>query len=203
MEKIKVASGLFWVSIPEADLRIQCGSPADSVKHLMKKGLIKSVLKDGVAFETGPNAILLSDVPIQQGSMANLAEFPVLQMLYRQGMLLPGHPNNTGRRPLLLGAEDQVKSQSEYIFRGNYGLASREELQEAGVRGSEADRMMGIKKRFAFGQIRRTEELLDMRIIGRESLEIAPGVSIRRLNLNRLRDQPWHGGRAGRSQPAA
>ena len=186
MEKREVASGLLWVSIPEADLRIQCGCPADSVKHLMKRGLISPVKNGGVSFETGPNAILLSDTPLQRGSIANLAEFPVLQMLYRQGMFLPGHPNNTGRKPLLMGAEDQVRSQSEYIFRGNYGLASLEELREAGVGEAEAQEMMRIKLRFAFDRILRTEELLDMRVIGKQTTEIVPGVTVRRRGINRF-----------------
>ncbi len=182
---IKVSNGLYWVSIPEADLRIQCGCPADSVKHLMKKGMISRTTRSGIAFETGPNAILLADTPIQRGRMANLAEFPVLQMLYRQGMLLPGHPNNTGRRPLLLGAEDQVKSQSEYIFRGNYGLASLDELRQAGAPEEKAREMMRIKRRFAFDRIRPTSELLDMRIIGAQSVPLASGVAVRRSGLNR------------------
>jgi len=37
MELIKVTDGVYWVSIPEADLRILCGCPADSVKHLMRR----------------------------------------------------------------------------------------------------------------------------------------------------------------------
>ena len=36
MKKEKVANGIFWVEIPEADLRILCGCPADSVKHLIE-----------------------------------------------------------------------------------------------------------------------------------------------------------------------
>jgi hemerythrin len=117
MEKRKVANGVFWVEIPESDLRILCGCPADAVKLLMKKGLITPATKGGVISETGPNGILLSDTPIQKGSFANLSEFPFLQMLYRQGMILPGHPNNTGQKPLLIGIEDQVRAQSGYIFR--------------------------------------------------------------------------------------
>ena len=81
IEHIQVADGIHWVAIPEADLRILCGCPADSVKHLMKKGLIVLKKKGDVQYETGPNAILLSDVLIQRGSFGNLAEFPVLQML--------------------------------------------------------------------------------------------------------------------------
>jgi hemerythrin len=186
MKKTKIANGLFWVSIPEVDLRIQCGCPADSVKHLMKMGFISSARKGKVTYETGPNVILLSDTPIQHGMISNLAEFPVLQMLYRQGMLLPGHPNNTGRKPLLAGAEDQVRAQSQYIFRGNYGLCSREELMRAGVSEAEAREMMRIKLRFAFEKIRPTDELLDLLIIGRQNVRIAPGVTIRRKGTNRF-----------------
>ena len=54
-------------------------------------------------------------------------------MLYRQGMMVPGHPGNTGQKPLLIGLESQVRSQSQYIFRGNYGLTSLEEIRAAGV----------------------------------------------------------------------
>ncbi|OGV62919.1 MAG: cyclic nucleotide-binding protein [Lentisphaerae bacterium RIFOXYB12_FULL_65_16] len=184
LTKIKVAAGVYWVEAPEADLRVLCACPADSVKHLMKRGLILTREELGVAFETGPNAILLSDVLVQKGGLANLAEFPVLQMLYRQGMLLPDHPRNTGERPLLMGAEEQVKAQMEYIYRGNYGLISEAELVAAGVPSDAAREMMRIKLRFAFGQIRPTEELLDSVIVGGEPAEIRNGVSIRRLRLN-------------------
>ncbi len=112
MKKLKVTNGVYWVEIPEADLFILCGCPADSVKHLMKTGHIVEREKNGVPAQTGPNAILLSDTTMQHGSFSNLAEFPVLQMLYLQGMILPGHPNNTGRKPMLIGLEDQVRSQS-------------------------------------------------------------------------------------------
>ena len=95
IKKVTVSNGVYWVGIPGADLYILCGCPADSVKHLMKTGIIRTVEKDGVVFEIGPNAILLSEVSIQNGDFCNLGEFPVLQMLYRQGMLLPNHPNNT------------------------------------------------------------------------------------------------------------
>ena len=107
MHKLRVTNGVFWVEIPEADLRVLCGCPADAVKHLIVSGLVAPTERAGVRCETGPNAILLSDLPVQGGTFANLAEFPVLQMLYRQGMMLPGHPNNDGRRPMLIGIGDQ------------------------------------------------------------------------------------------------
>jgi len=184
LRKIKVAAGIFWVEIPEADLFILCGCPADSVKHLMKKGFINSEEKDGQVFETGPNAILLSDLPMQNERFANLAEFPVLQMLYRQGMLLPNHPNNKGIKPMLIGIEHEVKAQAEYIFRGNYGLTSAEEIMEAGIPAEQAQEMMRIKLRFAFDHIRRTDELLETRIIGQEPCELRNGVLVQRRGIN-------------------
>jgi hemerythrin len=168
IRKFQVTEGLYWVEVPEADLFIQCGSPADSVKHLMKMGLITSAIKDGISIETGPNVILLADVSLQNSHVTNLAEFPVLQMLYRQGMILPGHPNNTGLKPLLIGSEEQIQSQMQYIYRGNYGLISEEEIISTGVSTKTAYEMMRIKLNFAFGQIRSTEALLDSKIIGKK-----------------------------------
>jgi len=96
MKKLKVTTGVYWIEIPEAGLYILCGCPADVVKHLMKRGLIATVMNDNMSYETGPNAILLSDIPVQNGSLTNLAEFPIMQMLYRQGMIIPNHPGNNG-----------------------------------------------------------------------------------------------------------
>jgi hemerythrin len=184
IEKTDVAVGITWISVPEVDLHVLCGCPEDAVKHLMRRGLIVPKESDGVSYETGPNAILLSDVPVQSGSFANLSEFPVLQMFYRQGMLIPNHPNNTGARPLLVGNREQVHAQSQYIYRGNYGLASIEELQAAGASKEEASALMRIKLRFAFDRIRDTTELLDTRIVEDEPLELRDGVFIQRKALN-------------------
>ena len=180
-----VTTGVEWVEIEEADLRILCGCPADVVKHLKRRGLILERVVDGTRCETGPNAILLSDVMLQGGAFANLAEFPVLQMLYQQGLIIPDHPNNTGQMPLLMGLEEQVSAQLNYIHRGNYGLTSIDELRAAGLSEADADLMMRIKLRFAFGKIRPVEELLDRRNIGLERREIRNGVGIRRIALNR------------------
>ncbi|MBF0214048.1 MAG: bacteriohemerythrin [Magnetococcales bacterium] len=182
--KTVVAKGITWVEIPEADLRILCGCPMDSVKHLMKRGLIVSTEKNGVNCETGPNAILLSDLMLQNGEMANLGEFPVLQMLYKQGLILPNHPNNTGQKPLIIGLAEQVNAQMQYIYRGNYGLISREEIEEAGVSTQEAAAMMRLKLRFAFGTIRPSQDLLEGRVVGDELVEIRNGVMIRRQSQN-------------------
>src|ERR1035437_8349538 len=100
IRKIDVAKGIKWIEVPEVELRVLCGCPADAVKHLIKRGLIFRQEIKGTTCETGPSAILLSVLPMQNGEFANLAEFPVLRMLYSQGLILPGHPNNTGRKPL-------------------------------------------------------------------------------------------------------
>ncbi|MBF0142312.1 MAG: bacteriohemerythrin [Magnetococcales bacterium] len=184
LRKFKVTPGIFWLEAPEAGVTLLCGCPADSVKHLIKRGLIASTELNSVTFETGPNAILLSDVLVQNGSFSNLAEFPVLQMLYRQGMILPGHPNNTGLRPLLIGSREQVSAQMRYIYRGNYGLVSLEEIMACGVDASTAQWMMQMKLAFAFGKIRTTEELLDSLIVEETRVEIRNGLTVRRLRLN-------------------
>lgn len=184
IRKVFITNGIYWVEVPDADLYVLCGCPADSVKHMMRRGLIVTRKEKGVDYETGPNAILLSDVLVQNGRFANLAEFPVLQMLYRQGMILPGHSNNTGFKPILIGAEDQVKAQMKYIFRGNYGLISEDEMIETGVTRKLAKEMMRMKLKFAFGKIRDTEDLLDTRVVKGLQVEIQNGVFVRRLELN-------------------
>ncbi len=134
--------------------------------------------------ETGPNAILLSDLSVQKGDFANLAEFPVLQMLYRQGMLLPNHPNNTGAKPLLIGQENVVNAQMDYIYRGNYGLTSLEDILASGLPREQAEEMMRIKLFFAFGEIRPSSDLLQSVIVDREPVEVLNGVKVVRKKVN-------------------
>ena len=184
ISKIQVSKGLYWIEVPEIEFYAMCGCPADSVKHLMKRGLIVARSKNGVTYETGPNAILLSDISVQNGFFSNMAEFPVLQMYYRQGMMLPGHPNNTGLKPLLIGSEEQVKAQMQYIYRGNYGLISAEEIITSGIPPETAAEMMRLKLKFRFGKIKPTEELLDSQVVGNEAVELRNGLFIRRLRLN-------------------
>ena len=189
---IEVSPGVFWLQIPEAELYILCGCPAEVVKHLMRKGFVSKASKDGVPFETGPNVVLLSDLLIQNGGFSNLSEFPVLQMLYRQGMMIPGHPNNTGVKPMLIGSASQVKAQMDYIYRGNYGLTSKEEIMAAGVDAETAEYMMRIKLKFAFGAIRSPADFLDTLNVGKDEVEIRNGVTVARLECNRYRFS-YHG----------
>jgi len=184
IKKICVSPGIYWVEVQDVDIRILCGCPADTIKHLIHSGLIVSREEQGVTFETGPNAILLSDTMLQKGSFANMAEFPVLHMLYSQGMLLPDHPNNTGVRPLLMGAKEQIQAQMKYIYRGNYGLVSTEELIDAGVSPEDANEMIAMKLKFSFGHIPATEEVLDACIIEQARVEIRAGLGVRRIGFN-------------------
>ena len=184
IRKVHVSSGITWVEVRQADVRILCGCPEDVVKHLLRTGLIVPVEMDGVACETGPNTILLSDLAIQNGQVCSRSEVPVLPMLYNQGMIVPGHPRNTGIRPMLVGSRRQVDAQMAYIFRGNYGLASFEELQETGMSEELAREMMRMKLGFAFGSIRQSEELVQPVYVERDAVGIRNGVAIRRLRTN-------------------
>jgi hemerythrin-like metal-binding protein len=185
MTKTDVASGVSLVDIPSAGLSVLCGCPENAVKRLIKRGAIREIERDGKRFETGPNAILLSDTPVQGGRFRNLGEFPVLQMLYKQGMIVPGHPNNSGRRPMLIGLRDQVEAQARYIFSGNYGLSSVAELEEAGLDRGRAEELFLMKLKFAFGSVRPTEELLDLRVVDCRAIEMRDGAFIRRIGVNR------------------
>ena len=155
-----LAPGISWLEVPKVDLRILCGCPADAVKHLTSKGKIRLVTENGATFETGPNAILLADNFLQNGLPANMAEFPVLQMFYKQGQIIPNHPNNKGERPILIGNANAVQSQLQYIYRGNYGLTTPEELIDCGVSLEDTAEMMAMKMQFAFGRIQPPDTLL-------------------------------------------
>lgn len=186
IHKKEVANGVYWLDIPKANLRILCGCPADVVKYLMKRGLIINQEKNGVVYESGPNAILLSEISVQFGDLANMSEFPILQMLYKQGMLIPNHPNNTGEKPILIGTKEQVRSQLQYIYRGNYGLISQEEIMETGITREHAYDMMRLKKKFAFGQILQSEKFLQSCEVSDGYTEIKNGVTIKRIEVNQF-----------------
>ncbi|MDC7221437.1 MAG: cyclic nucleotide-binding domain-containing protein [Spirochaetales bacterium] len=185
IEKYFVSAGIQWVEVKEANLRILCGSPMDSIKHLKARGFLKPSEIDGHYFEYGPNVILLSDLATQNGSFSNLSEFPVLHMIYKQGMGIPGHPNNNnGSRPLLIGTMDQVLAQQNYIFRGNTGLCDLDELVAANYSGEALDQHWKLKLFFNGGDISSTNELIDGLILEDREREIRNGVTIKRTALN-------------------
>ncbi|MCK5735112.1 MAG: hypothetical protein KAH21_01490, partial [Spirochaetaceae bacterium] len=185
MTKVPVLPGVWWVEIPEAGLRVLCGTPMDSIKHLMKLGLVKKIEKDGVVFEMGPNAILLSDVSIQRGKFWNLAEFPVLHMLYRQGMVIPGHPGNTGDKPILTGLSQRAEAVLSYIYRGTYGLVTQDEMRESGIPEEQLEELWRLKLKFAPGGIKSPHELVDVKPVDDGIVELSDGVTLTRDSENK------------------
>ncbi len=186
MELITVVPGVYYVLIPEHGLSVLCGCPPDVTKLLMRRGLIREIEVGGVKCESGPNAILLSDLATQNGQFCNLAEFPLLQMFYRQGMILPKHPRNDGNRPVIIGHSRGIHSLSEYVFRGTYGLADSDEIRSCGVPEEFAAEIVREKRWFAFGKIRQSEELLEFCPLDGESVEVRPGLKVRRDGVNRF-----------------
>ena len=184
INKFEITVGVYWVEVPQLDVRILCATPSDSVKHMMKTGLIRNIEQNGVTFESGPNHILLSDKMIQNSQFSNLGEFPVLQMLYKQGMILPNHPGNTGIKPTIMGSREQVDIQMEYIYRGNYGLTSIDELLDAGATEQQAKEIMDIKLKFAFGKLKKSDELLNKLYIDDENVSIKDEFYVRRKGIN-------------------
>lgn len=185
--KFKVANGMYWIEIPMVNLRILCGCPANSVKILIKRGLINKREENQVVYESGPNAILLSDAAIQNETFSNLAEFPILQMLYKQGMGIPDHPNNRGIKPILIGIKDIVESQGNYFYRGNYGLSTIEELRKAGISKNIAGELMRMKLKFAFGKIMDIEDLIQLKIVESEPVELRDKVFVQRTGFNKYK----------------
>ena len=186
MTKTSVLPGVWWVEIDQADLRILCGSPMDIVKHLIRQNLVKKTQSGSVSFETGPNAVLLSEKTVQNGRLWNLVEFPVLHMMYRQGMALPGHPGNTGTKPLIIGCPEQLKGALSYIHRGTYGLTSRREMRRFGLPAADINNLWRLKLKFAAGKIKNISDLVDSAAVGDNPVEIAPGVLVSRLGGNRF-----------------
>ena len=186
IQVIQVAAGLYYVSIPEVDFFLQCGCMEDSAKYLIHRGCIERLEKHGLTYETGPNALLLSDTPLQGGHFSNLAEFPVAHMYFHQGKGLPGHSNNCGRKPLLIGSSKQIEAQFNYIHRGKYGLLSQEELLATGMSEEDAAFHWNLKMEFASGAIKQIEQLLDGVVLADQEAEIRDGISIRRDAVNRF-----------------
>ncbi|MGD9940934.1 MAG: bacteriohemerythrin [Clostridia bacterium] len=184
MTRKDIAPGVSVVEVPEADLTVLCGCPENAVKLLIKAGVIHKTEQKGVVYETGPNVVLLSDVPVQNGMFSNLAEFPVLQMLYLQGKAVPGHPGNDGTRPMLVGLRDEVTAQAEYIYIGNYGLSDLDDMLESGLDRATAEERLRMKLGFAFGAIKRTEELLELKTVEKDAIELRSEVFLRRIGLN-------------------
>ncbi|MDH5559589.1 MAG: MBL fold metallo-hydrolase [Deltaproteobacteria bacterium] len=181
-----VQPAVYWVEVPEIDIKLLCACPADIVKHLSQQSLLPLTQKDGRTFESGPNAVLLSDQLFQNEMLSNLSEFPLLHMLYKQGMIIPNHPNNTNQKPILIGKTEQLKAQMDYFYRGNFGLVSEEEYTQLGETAQFAKENISYKLNFAFGDFLRTDQLLDCIPLEDQEIEIHSGFYIKRTALNRF-----------------
>jgi len=182
--KRKVLDGVYWIEVPAADLRILCGCPADSIKHLTVKGLLRKVKENGFEYEAGPNAILLSDDLIQNGSLSNVSEFIAYHMFYTQGTIIPSHPNYNKPNPQMIGKKDQVDAQMEYIYRGNYGLTTEKEFLACGEKPAFARENLAMKLCFSFGSFLHTRDLLDSVYLERKTVALRNGVTVRRVKHN-------------------
>lgn len=185
IKSTKIQNGVYWVDIPEADLRILCGTPADSIKHLGKQGFLKPSMIDGqFYYEEGPNAILLSDRLWQNDRIANYSEFPILHMLYKQGILIPGHPHNALPKPLLIGHPKQLGQQVDYLFYGSYGVVDSHQYTAEGVGPRQISKTLSYKKRFAFGTFHSFRDLLELKPVQNDPVELRKGVMIHRKGSN-------------------
>lgn len=185
MKIVEIGPGVSLVEIPESGLSVLCGCPENVYKLLKRAGSIVPVAAGGATWESGPNAILLSELPMQGGRFCNVVEFPVLQMLYRQGMIIPGHPNNRGLKPMLIGHREDLEATARYIHLGNYGLDSVAALVAAGMGEAEAEELLSMKRAFAFGHFKPAEELLEFREIEGPAVELRGGTFLRRTGPNR------------------
>jgi hemerythrin len=186
ISKRDITPGVVWIEVKEADLYLCCGCPADTIKHLKKSGLIQQHEKDGWHYESGPNAILLSDTLIQNGKLANLSEFVVMHMLYLQGIFIPGHPNYLKFKPLLIGYEKQLRLQQAYVAVGNHGLETVQEISDEGIRSENAEKIFATKLHYAGGEIKKMDQLMQPIVLEDQPVDIKNGVQLRRLGLNKF-----------------
>jgi hemerythrin len=184
--KKHITSGVTWIEIKNADLFLCCGCPADVIKHLKKSKIVRPLAKDGWEYESGPNAILLSDTLIQNGKLANLSEFVILHMLYLQGFAIPNHPNHLKCKPLLIGYEKQLQMQMEYVSVGNHGLEDEGEIVAAGMSRDMARKIFATKLHYAGGTLKRMANLLEAVCLEEKEVEIKNGVFIQRKGVNKF-----------------
>ena len=180
IEYQKLSAGLFWLEIKEIGLKLMCGCPVDAIKHVAKAGLLEATMENGFFHESGHNAILLSDQFTQKGKLCNLSEFPLLHLLYKQGLIIPPHPNFRAFKPLVIGEASQLVNQCDYFNGGNVGPVSLEDYAAYGVKEEFAKDWISIKKRFTFGEFEYAQDLFDFKALGEQPLDLGDGLAIKR-----------------------
>ncbi len=170
---INVCAGCYWLEIPEENFSIICGCPDGFIKHVQKQGLIHD-MPDG--FKSGPNAILLNEVSIERPERFNLSEFAVLHMIYRQ--------SKNGIPPLIIGTEQQLKEQFNYLLYGNFGFVHKEDYIKLGFTEEEGRAFIAIKRYFAGNAFGNLNQLVDSKVLEKEEIEIYPNIFVERMGNN-------------------
>ncbi|MGL4523990.1 MAG: cyclic nucleotide-binding domain-containing protein [Spirochaetia bacterium] len=185
MTKHQITHGVYYLDASEAGIRILCGCPMDSVKRLMRAGFIQPIEDDKWEWQSGPNCILLSDISFQNGELCNLTEFPIMHMLYKQGMGIPQHPG-FGSKPTIIGIPEQIRGQIEYLERGVNGLTANEIKNDPLTDDETKKILLAFKSRFKFGSQSSSSEFIEFQEIktNEEPYELAPDFYIVRLGLN-------------------
>lgn len=184
MRKHQVTNGVYYLDASEAGFRILCGCPMDSVKSLMRAGLIQIIDDEKWEWHSGPNTILLSDISFQNGELCNLTEFPLMHMLYKQGMAIPEHPGY-GPKPMIVGIPEQIRGQFEYLERSVGGLTTQEIHNCLGMEQDAKDTLVAFKQRFKAGQPFIHDLITFKEILtNEEPYELAPDFFVVRLGLN-------------------
>ena len=172
-----------YLSIPEADVFLLCSSPADVVKELASKKLI-TVVDETISKENGPNAILMSELGVENLSFRNVIEFPILQMLYKQGVAFLDLKKYPLKKPKLIfhSYKDFLKQQKAFRI-GGYGFTSIEKMMSYGLSLEDATDLYHVKLAFAGGEFRELEELVDVIFLDKKT-HIKNGVYVQKVAFN-------------------
>jgi len=173
-----------YIDILEADVRILCTSPTNIVKSMKRKNIISSFEKDGVCLDTGPSVILLSEEKIKEGCFVNLIEFPVLQMLYKQGFVF-----SDKQKPIIIASSYlQICPQVEYIDMGINGITNIEKIIQNGLSKTEATDILEMKLGFGEGKFNSFLDIVDVLFTKNKTYtKVKNGVEIKRISANKYK----------------
>ncbi|MBI4083152.1 MAG: cyclic nucleotide-binding domain-containing protein [Candidatus Lambdaproteobacteria bacterium] len=185
----KLDPGVFVVEVPEVGRRISLGQPPDVVKRFQQAGF---------AGERGVTTFLLVDSKTQGDSISwSLIEFPVLYALYYVTVEVGVNRVPSffaGRRPMIVGLENDVRNALRMIKYGNYGVDRIEELDALDVPAATRDALRGEILGLAVGnEIKQSEAFLqpvylEPRPLGEhEFTDLGDGIHVGRLGFNLYR----------------
>ncbi|MCZ6729276.1 MAG: cyclic nucleotide-binding domain-containing protein, partial [SAR324 cluster bacterium] len=185
----KLDPGVFVVDVPQTGRRISLGQPPDAVKRFQQVGY---------AAEEGIDTFLLVDSKTQGDSISwILIEFPVLYALYYIPVEVNGKPIPAffaGKKPMLIGLENDVRKAMVTIKYGNYGVDSIDEFDALDVPPETRDAMRQEILGLAVGnEVKDSESFLDSVVLDPnpkdegEFSEIGEGIRVGRIGRNTYR----------------